>query len=140
MTPNPSQSLSGTKSPHRPASKPLPVPPERPEQCQAPSISDVEPSSNLIPVQAPALVLVPEHTIDLASRDPKPTSNSLPVALERPEHYFSLSIPDIEPIPNLIPVPSSALVPAPVHAIDLPSGDPSQVTSLLTAWPQYQCQ
>ncbi|XP_066963160.1 anti-sigma-I factor RsgI2-like [Macrobrachium rosenbergii] len=134
---DPSQSPSGTNSPL------LPGPHECPEQCHAPSASVVEPLPNLIPVQGPALVPVPEHTIDLPSGNPKLDSNSLPVPLECPEQCHTPSIPNVEPTSNLSPepgpalmtvpepiptltaVPGLTLVPVPEHTIDLPSGDPS---------------
>ncbi|XP_066976775.1 uncharacterized protein [Macrobrachium rosenbergii] len=121
----PSHSTSGIVSLHRTASGPLPVPTKHPEQCQAPAVSVTEPSPNLIPVLGPALVPVPEHTVDLLSGDPKFASNSLPVPLQCPKKRFAPSVPNIDPIPNLIPVPGPAIVPVPEHSLDLPSGDPS---------------
>ncbi|XP_066981195.1 putative uncharacterized protein DDB_G0290521 [Macrobrachium rosenbergii] len=60
-----------------PDSSSLPLPLETPEQCQAPSISDIAPPLALIPVPGPELVPVadPNHVTDPPTGDPPNLTN-----------------------------------------------------------------
>ncbi|XP_066978827.1 ral guanine nucleotide dissociation stimulator-like [Macrobrachium rosenbergii] len=65
----PSQSLSGAEDSSSPAIEVLPVPTERTDQCRAASVMDIEPFPTPTPVSEPALLSVPEHSLDLPSGD-----------------------------------------------------------------------
>ncbi|XP_066958810.1 uncharacterized protein [Macrobrachium rosenbergii] len=102
-----SEPSSGT-----PDSKPLPVPLESPEPCQAPSISDVEPPLTLTSLPGPELVLVPDpsHVTDPPTGDPPKfteltITNCEPPA---PDDSFSQSPSSVknEPLADLNTTPS----------------------------------
>ncbi|XP_066973195.1 uncharacterized protein [Macrobrachium rosenbergii] len=119
--PNPPNYSLGTSKPQTPAFVPLSVPPECNVQWPPPSRSIPNP----IPMTSPAPEPVPGPQIDPPLGDPTLDSQSLPVSLGSTEQCQAPSIPNDEQFPNQLLVPGLTLVPAPEHAPDLHSRDPS---------------
>ncbi|XP_066969184.1 uncharacterized protein [Macrobrachium rosenbergii] len=118
---NPPDHSLGTSKPQMPAFVPLPVPPECNVQWPSPSSTIPNP----IPVPGPAPVPVLGLQIDLPPGDPTLDSQSLLASLGVTEQCQAPSISNDEQIPDQLLVPGPALVPAPDHAPDHHSRDPS---------------